>query len=67
LRHESAAGWDACFCRNSSHFHVAFRGSAWQIDGIAWVFSAQCQKEETRQNRIAKALEMLSKGVKTPG
>ena len=30
-----------------------------------WITEAK--KEETRQNRIAKALEMLKKGVKTPG
>ena len=30
-----------------------------------WITEAK--KEETRQNRLAKAIEMLRKGVKTPG
>ena len=30
-----------------------------------WITEAK--KEETRQNRIAKAIAMLRKGVKTPG
>lgn len=30
-----------------------------------WITEAR--KEETRQNRLAKAIEMLKKGVKTPG
>lgn len=32
---------------------------------VRWIEDAK--KEETRQNRIAKAMTMLKKGVKTPG
>jgi uncharacterized protein YdeI (YjbR/CyaY-like superfamily) len=32
---------------------------------VRWITEAK--KEETRQSRIAKAVAMLQKGVKTPG